>query len=172
MKTYITYFLIFSALSATPAFSQESNAVDWGSVSHNLQMSISIKGGNSDVQLGQKIVLTAKYKNLSNKTFTMYEYNGAILDPSYDFKVTSPSGHDISPDMKNISPSDSGAVKPIAPGQIYEVNLDLSLVCKFETTGTYKIVATKQVQEESGTQFKLVSNPLYINVVQRHPKGN
>ena len=166
MKTCITYFLIFSALSAIPVFSQETNAADWGPVSHNLQMAISLKGGNSDVQLGQKIVLTAKYKNLSNKTFIMYEYNGAVLDPSYNFKITSPSGQDISPDMKNISPSDSGAVKPIAPGQIYEVNLDLSSVCKFETTGTYKIVTTKQIQDESGAQFKIISNPLYIKVVQ------
>ena len=166
MNTYITHFLIFSALSTIPVFSQETNAADWGPISHNLQMEISLKGDNSDVQLGQKIILTAKYKNLSNKTFIMYEYNGAVLDPSYDFKITSPSGHDTSPDMKKISPSDSGAVKPIAPGQIYEVNLDLSAVCKFETTGTYKIVITKQIQDESAAQFKVISNPLNVKVIR------
>lgn len=157
---------MFFAFSAVPAFAQETNAADWGPVSHNLQMSISLKDGKNDVRLAQKIILTAKYKNLSNKTFIMYEYNGAVLDPNYDFKITSPSGQDISPDMKNISPSDSGAVKPIAPGQIYEVNLDLSSVCKFEAAGIYKIVATKQVNDESGVQFKIISNPLNMKNVQ------
>src|SRR4051812_31338728 len=126
MKTYITCFLFFITVIAIPAFAEGTNSSDWGKVSHDLQMAISVKGGHSEVRKGQKVVLTAKYKNVSDKTFTMYEYNGAVLDPSYEFKITSPSGQDISPDMKKISPSDSGAVKPIAPSQVYEVDLNLS----------------------------------------------
>lgn len=167
MKLHIVFLNLFFALCTIPAFAQETNSVEWGTESHGLQMSISLKGGITNVPLGTNIVLTAKYKNVSTNTFIMYEYHGPIFDPSYEFKIISPSGEDMTPDMKKIIPSDSGAVRPITPGKIYEVDLNLSLLCKFDKAGAYKIVITKQIPDEIAPEFSVVSNPLNITVIKK-----
>ncbi len=164
IKTFTIIF--FSSLCLVPGFCQETNITNWGPVSRNFEMSITPKDNQSEFHLRDDVVLTARFKNLRNNTFVLYEYNGAVFDPSYSFKITSPSGQDLSPDMKDIIPSDSGSVKTIAAGQIYSVNLDLSAVSKFETVGSYKIVATRQICDPSGLQFKVISNQTFVNIIR------
>ncbi len=164
MKTITILF--FSSLYLVCAFCQETNITNWGPVSHKFEMSITPKDNQSEFHLKDDVVLTARFKNLRDNTFIMYEYNGAVFDPSYSFKITSPSGQDLSPDMKNIIPSDSGSVKTIAAGQVYSVNLDLSAICKFKTVGIYKIEATKQIPDPTGFSFKVISNQTFVNIIR------
>ena len=72
------------------------------------------------------------------------------MDGSYAFSITSPSGSDISPKINANGPlGGSGGVYAIGPGQIHEAELNLSSVCKFDTVGTYKVAATKEIQDLS-----------------------
>jgi hypothetical protein len=169
MKTYFIIYLIFAALGAGKVLSQEANVDLWGPTTNDLRMFISLEKGTNEVPLGQPVILKARIQNLSSKrTVYIGEYNQTIMDRSYAFSITSPSGSDISPKINGSQYGGSGGLYAIAPGQIHEAELNLSLVCKFETTGTYKIVTTKQIQGESSStpQFKIISNPLYIKVVQ------
>jgi len=163
------------ALGVGNIFSQETNIDLWGSTTNDFQMSISVKNGKSDVLLGSPIILMARLQNLSStKTIQIHEFNQKLIDGSYSFSVISPSGSDISPKINVNGPlGGSGGTYAIGPGQIHEAALDLSLVCKFEAVGTYKVIVTKQVEDLSDSKpsmppFILISNPLYIKVVQQN----
>jgi hypothetical protein len=183
MKTHFIFYLIFAALGASPVLSQETNVDLWGPTMNDFQMSISLENGKSDVPLGQPVILKARIQNLSNnRTVYIHEFNQKIMDGSYAFSITSPSGSNISPKINGWIMG-SGGTYAIGPGQIHEAELNLSLVCKFETVGKYKVVATKEIKDLSAflassqnkhsiPPFKVISNPLYIKVVQRHPKEN
>ena len=97
----------------------------------------------------------------------MYEVNGTVYDPSYSFVVISPSGKDISPDMKKVHPGDSGADHRVAPNQTVEIEFNLSYFCKLDEVGTYKIIAEKKAMWSPKSQkvFTVISNPLLVSVV-------
>ncbi len=177
MKKYFIFHLLCVALFSGKVLSQDTKGAIWGPITNGLQMSISFKGNKQEVLLGQPILLKAMVRNVSgNKTYFIHECYQKVLDGSYAFIISSPSGMDISPKIKEMT-GGSGGFYSIAPGQAHEVELNLSPVCKFEAVGKYKITTVKSIKDYSSyfspgsskqvnSQFKIVSNTLYINVIQ------
>ncbi len=110
--------------------------------------------------------LLIRYKNVStNEPFDIYVVNGTVDDPSYSFVVISPSGKDISPDMKKVQRPFSGADHQVAPGQIDEIKFNLNKYCTLDEVGTYKIFAKKTIWTNVNKTFEAVSNPLTVTVI-------
>ena len=173
MKKHIFYCLLTAVLYTNNLFSQNTNLDHGGSVTNGFRLSISLKGGTNTVPLGQPVVLISRLQNISSNTMVQFlEFVEPIKDGSYGVSITSPTGKDLSPKIYNF-PEGSFGLCDVGPGQIHEAQLQLSLVCKFETIGRYKIVVTKKIRAlrcQAGSNqlalpFEVVSNPLYVNVV-------
>jgi hypothetical protein len=164
MKTLLTYLLTFVTLFVWQVYADGMKTNDWGAVTNNFQMSISLKGDKSEITNNQPCILLVRYKNVStNETLNVYE---AEHDPSYSFTVISPSGKDISQDIKKFHPSDSGGYIPVRPNQSVKFEFNLSYLYDLHEVGTYKVIAKKKVWSfERHQTFTVVSSPLFVSVV-------
>lgn len=169
MKNYIYIFITFATLFSFRSLAEASGATEWGDVTNNIQMSIRMKSDTNETKLNEPLVLSVRFRNVStNQSFSIYRANGIEFDPSYSWVVISPSGEDVSPDMKKIHPSISGASLQLKPEQTTELDLDLSRLCTFNKVGIYKVLLKKQVfSPEKQKTFTVVSNPLQIAVNAR-----
>lgn len=167
---FMKHFPFYLSLLAT-CFGAAGNlkADDWGELTNNFKMSIRLETIKAEIQTNQPCVLLIRYKNVStNETFWVYE-NGTEYDPAYSFTVISPSGKDISPDMNRFKPCDATAVRHVGPNQILQIKFNLSLLCKFNEEGNYKVIAKykEAFAFEKRKTFTVVSNPLSVLVVFR-----
>lgn len=166
MRIFLVCLLTIASSLITRVYADQTGDV-WGPVTNNLQMAISLSGG--EIETNQPCILSIRYRNIStNETFWIYEVNGTVYDSTYSFKVISPSGVDISPDMSKVHSSDSGEIHWLGPRQTVTIKFNLSAFCRFDETGIYKIVAkrksiwaTKERQDVTA-----VSNPLEISVTK------
>jgi hypothetical protein len=157
---------LFLGTASCSAFAQENRTNEWGAVSNNLQMSIELKGGGSEITNGQSCILWIKYKNNStNETLGLLKMNWVESDGTYSFIVVDPSGKDVSPNS-NRPFGGSATIMDIGPGQVKELEYNLSGVCKINKIGIYKIIAKRIILPGSGKKlFQVVSNPLYLIVI-------
>jgi hypothetical protein len=166
MKIHPTYYLILAVLVVKQVLANGLDADDWGAVTNNLQMSIKLEDKETHLKAGQPYSLLIRYKNVStNEPLDIYVVNGTVDDPSYSFVVISPSGKDVSPDMKKVQRAFSGADHLVAPGHIDEVKLNLNKYCSLDEVGTYKIIAKKTIWTYVNKHFEAVSNPLNVTVI-------
>jgi hypothetical protein len=137
---------------------------EWGPVNGGIQMSISATGQKAKTGTNQSVSLSISFRNIStNRMFRLYVANGIEFDPGYTWRVTSPSGKDISPDMNKIDPSDSGGFIPLLPNKTNNFELNLSSLCNFTECGVYKITGQKRIYSPASNKaIVVVSNPLSV----------
>ncbi|MBP7826039.1 MAG: hypothetical protein KA236_05775 [Verrucomicrobia bacterium] len=167
MKQHFRFVVILSLVYALQSFSEDAKGNEWGPVTNNAQMSIASQAAKNELKIGQPVNLWVRYRNIStNQTVCVFAVNGTVHDPEYSFFVMSPSGKDVSPDLKKWAP-ESGRIMCVRPRQVRAIEFNLSAVCKFDEVGTYKITAQKRGiwTGEKSIPFSLVSNPLLLSIV-------
>jgi hypothetical protein len=158
MKKHLFFILAFTIMTSWQALAEE-----WGTVTNNLQMSISLTSGENEIITNQPVVLLVRYKNIStNETITIYNDAAISRDATYSFVVTSPSGKDLSPNLPK-SINGSGGIYPLSPNQTQEFKVNLSQLCKFDELGIYRIIANKTIWSSKERKwFTVTSNQLSI----------
>jgi hypothetical protein len=172
MKKQFCYSIVV-ALAVWQVFADDPKTHEWGAVTNNFQMSINLKGDKNEITTNQPCILLIRYRNVStNEMFRVFEANGTVYDPSYSFVVISPSGKDISPDMKKVRSGDSWANHEVGPNQTVEIEFNLTYLCKLNEVGTYKIIAKKgqMWSVARDKEFTVVSNPLNVLVIPNQDK--
>jgi hypothetical protein len=165
MNIYLTGYLVSVIFASVTVLASEPNDKDWGPISNNVQMAISIKADSAVIKTNEQFSLLVHVKNLSEANV------GIFLEvvPSTDTwgglncEIISPSGKDISP--KVIYYRTSGRNLNVPPHGGGEFEFKLSDICKFEEIGTYRIVAKKTILTDKDRGWIAVSNPLTINVI-------
>ena len=64
MKKQLCYS-IFAALTVWQAFAGDSQTDEWGAVTNNFPMSISLKGDKNEITTNQPCILLIRYRNVS-----------------------------------------------------------------------------------------------------------
>ncbi len=154
-----------------------------------VELSRSLRGGDTKMQLGDPIVLTIAITNLStNETFYVPTAHGIYNDNRYSWFVVTPSGKGISPhgDLSRVRAQSNYTLDPTNITQLI-FTFPLSEICAFDEIGDYIITAHRVVDwpggkkgyvtfvDDDGTrkriavepQFTVVSNPLTIKILQR-----
>jgi hypothetical protein len=88
-----------------------------------------------------------RFRNLStNETFFLIVARDTERDPGFSFLIKSPSGKEISLDAKTNQPYFGSASDIyVGPNQIKELEFNLSRLCKCDESGTYKIIAKREI---------------------------
>jgi len=163
MKAYLYSLAACALLLAWHVNAADANTNEWGTLTNNIQMSISLEDRKEEIKPNQPVMLLIHFRNVSsNEIFQIYSIDE---DSQFSFMVISPSGKDVSPTMKG-PPSGSGQFIRIDPNRTTEMEISLSRLCKFDEIGKYKIVAKRWV--DSITTRKpclLVSNSLNVSVI-------
>jgi hypothetical protein len=166
MKKYLFCLSLFAALTAVEVFADETNKIEWGAITNNVQISISVKDGLATIRTNQPFSLLVRIRNVStNQAISVYRWVGTQVDPGFSWVVVSPSGKDVSP-IAELAAHGSGAFHHINPNQTFEYEFNLSSLCKFGEIGTYKIVFKMNTSESPHKLCWVVSDPLYLTVVQ------
>jgi hypothetical protein len=165
MKKNFLMVLIFVSVALSNALAQDPATNEWGAPTNNVQMSIRLKNGGKETSLKKPVELLIRYRNIStNETFILNRLNDIEMDTSYSFTVLSPEGKNICPGVTETA--FSGDIIRLGPNQVAELNFNLSVRCKFDEIGTYKIIAKNtEIVSEKNKAFEVVSNPLYVSVV-------
>jgi hypothetical protein len=163
MKKYLCFISIYATMIIGRVLAGDTETIEWGAVTNNFQMSISLKCGGHEIKTNEPVVLLIKYRNVStNETIIVFNHIVPAMDATYSFVVISPSGKDISPNIPK-SLTGSGGNYPISPNQTREFDVDLSQFCKFDELGAYKIISKKVIfADPKNKWFTVVSNPLSI----------
>ena len=165
MKKYLFCLSMFAALSAVRVFADDTNKIEWGAITNNVQTSISLKDGPATIKTNQPFSLLARIRNVStNHTFSFCLPFPPEYESGLKWVVISPSGRDVSPVPKLVLRV-SNAIVLMNPNQIYEFEFKLSSICKFGESGIYKIVAKMDISWSPHEPCWVVSNPLYLTVV-------
>jgi hypothetical protein len=131
-------------------------------------MSLRLEGDKTQVKASGPFSLLIRYRNVStNETFGLtYDGETPLDDFTYSFIVLAPSGKDISL-AKEMQENSSGYIRQLKPGEIIEVEVNLSKWYSLNEVGTYKITAKKGDMLWAGKPeaFEVVSNPLDVKVV-------
>jgi hypothetical protein len=169
MKKILFCLLMFVVLSVWHIFADDTKTNDWGVATNGVQMSISLKNGDSEIKTNQFVTLLVRFRNLSTNAIYLYRFNfdDTELAGGVSCRVISPSGKDILPNRDNALAQGSGANFPVPPHQIYEFEFSLGNFCDFSEVGTYKITAKKTLMIGQRKEFLVVSNPLYVSVVAK-----
>jgi hypothetical protein len=144
---------------------RDLHSQQWGAMTNNVQMAISLKGGQKEIKTNQPLVLLIQIKNRSEKdNFVIYRRNWIEGDPGFSFAVLTPSGKDISP--KPVVGGGSGMLATLAPSRTMEIEINLGARCRFSEAGSYRVVAKREVLDPRTKQaFRVVSNELQVPVV-------
>jgi hypothetical protein len=107
MKLFLLIIFI-SVATALRALAGNGEANEWGPVTNNVQMGISVSGNPDDIKTNQPFRLLIRFKNDStNESFGLIRI-APEFDWSLTFDVTSPAGKDISPRPRYAPVSTSG----------------------------------------------------------------
>jgi hypothetical protein len=173
MKKNPYYLMICLVLAAWQTFADDLKTNDWGAVTNNAQMSISLTGGGNEIKASEYVRLLIRFRNVStNETFSINRPNSIETDPTFSFIVVSPSGKDVSPSSPKMFVGSGGSI-PVDPNQTVELEFNLSNLCRFDEAGTYRIVAKKLIRSPEGSEpSTIVSNPLLVSELNstRQPK--
>ncbi|HEY1661505.1 MAG TPA: hypothetical protein VGI03_03735 [Verrucomicrobiae bacterium] len=165
MKQFSFCILFLAAITGPHVLADDTETNVWGSVVNNVQISIEMQAGETQIKTNQSFNLTICIKNISsNEPFYFYQPLAIINDDPISFVVTSPSGKDVTPPPPKFEHG-SGANITVPPDQICKYEFDLGSLCKFDEPGTYKIVAKMSVGAPAPKKSWAISNPLYLTVV-------
>jgi hypothetical protein len=166
----LALFIAYPALAGTQLglsrAQKDDSRAPWGPVTYNTQLSISLKGSQWEFKTNQVVDILVRIRNLStNELFGVGVATTVTASDGMSFKVTSPSGKDISPVFR----SDfrfSGGVVWVHPGQTDGFSLPLGEICKMKEVGTYKVVMRIiRFTPDRQRSFAIVSNPLCVTIV-------
>jgi hypothetical protein len=169
-QTYPPVVLVL--LAVCHAMAGEPAANEWGPVTNNAQMSISvvpagsvggrtrfIVGGGTNpmggyvtnpitvktnLKLGEHFGLWVPLRNLSTNETLRFVSDGTDRDKEggLAWAIISPSGKDVSP-KGTLARAHSSRWVLVSPNSIGELEFPLSSFCKLEEVGTYRITARK-----------------------------
>jgi hypothetical protein len=107
MKTRFIYYTMLLMVVVSRAANGETIADEWGTVSNEVQMSISLKGGNRILKTNESFQLLVRVKNLYGTNVWSFLNALPTTDGGggLDCEIISPSGRDISPDVTYFSVS-------------------------------------------------------------------
>jgi hypothetical protein len=170
MKKHLGYLSIFAALAACRAFAAGAGTNEWGVATNELQISISTIGGKKHFKTNEPLTMLVRLRNLSvTNTFYFMRAHAIERTASFSYTVIAPSGKDVSP-PRPFGYHGSGTTVGIRPGDIEEMQVNLSELCVFGETGTYRITMRFQRAEwrEKGKKvlepFEAVSNTLNVSI--------
>ena len=191
MRAYC--YSVLALLAVCRALAGEATTNEWGPVTNNAQLAISIippgsftvrsfrvgdtnnppmptgaKTGKNEVKAGEHFSLLVRIRNLStNVTLNFYNaFQPNIgLGVGLACVVISPSGKDVSPNYS--IGGGSGHFATEGPNQTTQFEFALSGLCKLKEIGTYKITARKSTsaRHKGEKEFVLTSNTLRVSVV-------
>jgi hypothetical protein len=185
------YLISLVAGLAFNGVAAETGATEWGPVTNNVQMSISLLQGrgstttnghgpllfpgkeengrkSSTETSGESVVLLVKLRNLStNQTFAFYQAGELERSSAPGFDVTLPSGKPVTIRPTEPMHSSGGFIR-VRPGQTLDLHFDLTRFCKFNDVGTYTIVAKWALEQwGGGERAEPTSNSLTLLVSDR-----
>jgi hypothetical protein len=165
MRKHLYSILIFGMCAVSGAFSGGTGGSDWGEVTNNVQISLTLKGGQREIKTTAPVPLLVGFRNLStNQTVGVFRTGAVEYDDTYSWVVISPSGKDVSPDFRTIPTCDNGHTLYIPPAHTNQVELNFRNLCRFDEVGTYKIVAKKQIWLGVNKRWLAISNPLLVSI--------
>jgi hypothetical protein len=155
--------IVFPVAMTLRALAGDGDTNEWGSVTNNVQMGISVSGNPDEIKTNQPVRLLIRLKNDSTNEAVGVMRTEPEYDLSLTFNVTSPTGKDISPRARYAPVSASSF--QLLPQQTTSEEYNISDFCKFDEIGTYVIVV-KQALSEPATKkpYVVISNPLYLDV--------
>lgn len=165
-RIFTCWFVALFIAASTPG--SEQPATEWGAVSNEVQMAISLKGDARAIETNEAFQLRVRVKNMGGtnvwSTLGVAPVNKRSL--GIECEIISPSGRDVSPvppKENYILPHFVGLNVP--PGKVEEFEFKLSDICKLDEVGTYKITAKKWIGRDKNQGWVVTSNPLFISVV-------
>jgi hypothetical protein len=177
MKEHLGFLTVFAVLVVSRTFADGSGTNQWGSPTNELQLSISIVGGRIHLKPNEPVMLLVRLRNLSaTETVVFHRANALERSGAFSYTVIAPSGTDVSPPRawQHYQLHGSGHFVDIPPGDLCKMQLDLSQVCTFGETGTYRITIRHQrsrwrdKEHKVWESFDVVSNTLDIDVGPSH----
>jgi hypothetical protein len=142
----------------------DTNRYEWGPVISNLQMSIHLKDGGTEIKTNQPVEMVMRIRNLStNQTFTFTWWVGTDIIPRSQFEPVI-SRSEVDPPG---SFSEDGSynrpviMASVSPGSIYECKVNGGVITNCKTNSVYTVVARRI----TGTNLVVISNPIYVKVL-------
>ena len=168
----ILYFLTYAVLVNCKADEGNLSNYNWGQLTNNIQMGISLKNGETSIRLDSSIILLIHFRNTStNETFGAgYSYSD---DRDLSFKITNSFGWDVSPKFPNKYGEISAGTfyAPLNKTNTYQFNFGelrrLGYLKSMNKAGEYKIVARlEMISLETKKSFTVTSNLIRLKIVE------
>lgn len=160
----IFYSVFFYLIPCHLAVAGDTNHYEWGPVISNLQMSIHLKDGGTEIKTNQPVELVVRIRNFStNQSFRFTWWVGIDIiphsrrEPVISRSVVDPPGTFSESGSYN-RPTTSASV---SPGGIYECHVNAGVITNCKTNSIYTVVARRV----EGTNVVIISNPLDVKVV-------
>lgn len=167
MKPAFSFCVLVTILLQSRVLADDAKIYEWGLLTNEVQMSISVANGSNEIKIGQPVKLLMQIRNNSTNVFRGRYSLGGWRGDGLSFNIIDPSNADISPNY--LDQKDAFAVVTIAiqPNQTKSLNIfNLSMRCQFDKVGTYKIIAMQRGDLGMNLPpFTIISNPLSIAVV-------
>ncbi len=164
MRTSTCWLAVVGLLACWSAFGADVSAPEWGPVTNNAQLSVSLKGGGKEIKAGQPIKLDIGFRNVStNETLELLFCRVEGHNPEFSFVVSLPSGKEIT--LTPGGAHGSGIIISLEPGRTYYREFNLSRLRTFSEAGAYQITAKYRVEFGVPKPFQIVSRPLSVIIV-------
>jgi hypothetical protein len=147
----------------------------WGATACGVQMSLTLKNSDKDINTNQAVILEVRLKNVSSDIINIVR-----TDPVADFSylVTLPSGKIISKMAKDVATDNDFIIQrqlfPLKPNDTCLFpRIDLRSVCNLNETGTYSVTVKRRMPFPYAQGCEVVSNPLYFSAIsgEREPEA-
>jgi hypothetical protein len=172
MKTQFYLFFILTFVLASHARNDNTATNQWGTITNGIQMSIALDGGDRIIETNEQFRLSVQIKNLGSLGAWSYLLGRPTSNPSDGLHciVISPSGKDVSPNVKFAPGIGSGRFVSLPPNGADRFNFNLSSICKFDEVGTYRITAEKTISQGE-KWWTVVSNPLLVRACETNAEN-
>ncbi len=165
MKKILYLILTIGTITGSQVFADDTNQI--GTASCDAEISIKLKEPTKEIKTNVPVFVAIQVKNLSTNEMLMINIQNDML---WDFiwKIISPSGKEISPKPDPLHEPISGWFPKLKPLESRESNCDLSEICNFNETGTYKVIVKEKAVfflENTPKEHKaceIISKPLDI----------
>jgi hypothetical protein len=174
--TFVT--LSFMFFLQTRLAAQIDQKIQWGSLTNNLQMSLSLSGNPSGIEQGGAIWVAVQLRNQSSNGVFVAR-NSWRTSPGQDlsFQIMDPSGKDISPAYPQNFELFSTFYFVVQPESENNFKLNLREIKQgeyennFRQVGTYRIVAVQRglfkFLNTNKIPVTVTSNPLNIKIIPK-----
>jgi hypothetical protein len=161
MKTI--YCVLIYVATSWQLFANDTITNQWGAISCDVQMSLQLVASENQVKTNEPIIVSIQIQNVSNEIVYFVETD---VTKDYYFNITSPSGKDLStkePTL-NDNPIESRSSHQLKPGEDCKFQFDLRSILGLRESGSYKIIAKRNMPFPYKHDCVVISNPLNIVV--------